>query len=61
MKLETKILKIIKKAIPLALLDREHFLECLGERAEGEEVLEEIEKIKSQRGLGLTAVVKISF
>lgn len=51
MKLETKIFKLINKAIPLALLDREHFLECLGNRAESEEVADEIEKIKSQRSL----------
>lgn len=51
MKIETKIYKTIKKAIPLALLDREHFLECIGDRIEKESVTKEIEEIKSQKGL----------
>lgn len=51
MKIETKIYKIIKKAIPLALLDREHFLECISDCIEKESVVREIEEIKSQTGL----------
>lgn len=51
MKPETKILKIINKAIPLALLDREHYLECLVDNDDKEEVIKEIKDIKSQCGL----------
>lgn len=50
MKLETKIHKIINKAIPKSLLDREDLIVAYGGK-NCEEILNEIEQIKSQIGL----------